>query len=117
MPPPKERAQAPDDIKRLTDYVQMGGGTPLEGRRLDSVEEILGKEVILQDFAVVPSRQYGGEFIVMQFTLKDELCTVACGGGVVVDSLKQMPKNYLPVKIKVIRIKSQSTGRMYLSIE
>jgi len=107
-PPPKVTPK-----KRLTDFVTVGVGVQLEGRRLDGgVEDILGEEIELLDFVILPSKQYGGEFAVMQFHWKDELCTTACGGTVVIDALKQMAKQYLPVLIQIIRVKGK-LGRYY----
>ena len=116
MPKPGSKEVEPSKLKRITDYVSVGSSVQLEGRRLDSIEDILGQEVELVDFVIIPSKQYDNDFAVMQFNMESELVCVACGGVVIVDTLKQMPKNYLPVAVKIIRIKGKS-GRKYLSFE
>lgn len=117
MTPPKKE----EELKRLTDYVNVGVGERLEGEKVE-LEEILGDDIKMTDFHLVPSSKFAEEgkkkeFAVIQFEQEGKLCTTMTGGQVVVDRLKMMPKNYLPVIIKIVRIKSPESGRKYLSIE
>lgn len=107
-----------EELKRLTDYVDVGVGERLEGEKVD-LEDILGDDIKMTDFHLVPSSKYEGksEFAVIQFEHEGKLCTTMTGGKVVVDRLKMMPKNYLPVMIKIVRVKSAESGHKYLSIE
>jgi hypothetical protein len=120
MAKPDKVAREAVEIKRLTDYVAVGKGVNLEGERME-LEEILGKDIKLTDFVFLTSTKYEkesgkSEFAVIQFELEGTLYTTSTGGRVVVDALKQMPKNYLPVTIKIIKAKSKE-GRRYYSIE
>ena len=104
--------------KRLTDYVAAGTGPQLEGERVD-VETILGDDIELLDFVFLKGdEKYGGnDFAVIQFNSnKGVLCTTSTGAKVIVEALKEMPKQYLPVDVKIIRISSKG-GRKYLTIE
>lgn len=100
-------------MKRLTDYVNVGG-SQLEGERVN-LEDVLGEDIKLTDFIFMPSTKYEkkGEFAIIQFEYEGKLCTTSTGGEVVVNALKQMPKNYLPVIIKIVKVK----GKRYYSLE
>lgn len=113
MPTPDEKAK--QARKRLTDYVQ--AGVQLEGDRIN-LEDILGEDIELTDFVFLPGVKFEGEFAVIQFRRHDstQVFTTSTGGKVVMEALKQMPKNYLPVDIKIIRTKGKS-GTKYLTIE
>lgn len=113
---PDEEAKKAQGLKRLTDYIQVGGAQ-LEGERIE-FKEILGSDIELTDFVFIPSTKYvvegeTSEFVIIQFKLNGKLCTSSTGGKVVVDALKQCPKHYLPMIIKIIKVK----GKNYYSIE
>lgn len=107
-------------IKRLTDYVHPTLGAQLEGKRLDrgGMDEVLGQDVKLLDFIMLQSKEErGGEYALIQFEYKGEICVGSIGAKQVVQALKQMPKNYLPVLVKIVEHKSPTTGRFYKTIE
>lgn len=120
MPNGKKESKE-QELKRLTDYVNVGAGERLEGEKID-LDDVLGEDIKLVDFNVVPSTKFAEEgkkkdFVVLQIERGGKLQVVMTGGGVVVDRIKEMPKNYLPVMIKIVRVKSPESGRKYLSIE
>ena len=122
MPKPSEKQSKPEEIKRLTDYVTTGVRDRLEGERVE-MEKVMGEDLRLLDFVFIPSTKFNeegkkGEFLVMQYNRpgNDTLYTSSCGGVAVVEALKQMPKNYLPVTVRIVWAKSKA-GRRYLSIE
>lgn len=126
MTKPSDKVVKPAELKRLTDYVEVGVGERLEGERIDLQSSgVLGEDITLLDFVFIPSTKYvpedqdKGEFLVMQYKRpgEDKVYTSTCGGGAVKDALKQMPKNYLPVIIRIKWQKSESSGRRYLMIE
>lgn len=124
MPKPREKDSKPEELKRLTDYVTIGAGERLEGERID-LQGVLGEELQLIDFVFIPSTKYAeegkdkGEFVVIQYKRPgdDSLYTSSCGGVVVKQALKEMPKNYLPALIRITYQKSPTTGRRYLAVE
>ncbi len=123
MAKPSERNNKPEALKRIGDYVQKGVGAQLEGEKVE-LENYMGQELVLKDFVFIPSTKFQqegkkSEFAVIQFTLpgSDKLMTISCGGGAVVDSLKQMPKQYLPIAVTFKWQKSPQSGRRYITIE
>lgn len=124
MPKPGQRETKPSELKRIGDYVEIGVGERLEGERID-IEEILGEDVALYDFVFISSTKYQteegkkGKFAVIQFKRagNDDLLTTACGGKVVVTALEEMPKQYLPITIRITLQKSKSGGGRYYNIE
>jgi len=118
---PSEKVAKPDELKRIGDYVKTGGER-LDGEKVD-IDSILGDDIILKDFVFVESTKFAteekktSEFAIIQFArpeAKDKVLTTSCGGAVVVRALKEMPKNYLPVVIRITRVKStKGTGRYY----
>lgn len=117
----KPKESKGEELKRLTDYVNVGAGERLEGEKVE-LEDILGEDIKMTDFNVVPSTKFAKEgekkdFVVIQFMREGKLFVVMTGGGVVVDRIKEMPKNYLPVMIKIVRKTSPESKRKYLSIE
>ncbi len=127
MVKPSEKQNKPEDLKRIGDYVAKGGER-LEGDRV-ALDDILGEDIILKDFVFIPSTKFQEErkegdakkeFAVLQFCKQGEpkkLLTTATGGGAVVDALKQMPKQYLPILIRIKYTKSPTSGRRYLILE
>lgn len=125
MVKPGAKENKPAELKRITDYVNVGAGERLEGDKVD-IDDILGQDIVLTDFNFVQSSKYAdeksgksGEFAILQFNRigdKKKL-TTACGGKVVMRALKEMPKSYLPVTIKITRRKSDTGTGKYYAIE
>lgn len=121
MVKPGVKVTKPQELKRIGDYVNVAGAERLEGDRTD-IEDILGEDIVLKDFVFIESTKFKeegkatGEFAVLQFSKvgEEKVLTTACGGKVVVRALKEMPKQYLPVVIRITRQKSTTgTGRYY----
>ena len=116
---PGEKAEgAKNARKRLTDYVAAGQGAQLDGDRIE-IEKILGDDIELLDFVFLKGdEKYGGkDFAVIQFHHEGKLLTTSTGAAVIVEALKEMPKQYLPVDVTIIREKGKSSGRGYLTIK
>ena len=118
MPPPKDQVQKPDEVKRLTDYVDTSIGEQFEGERVKG-EDILGEEIKVLDFAVLPSKmgEEGAKFLVIQAEWKGKLCVFTTGAIQVVRAVQQMPKQYLPVMVKIVKLLNPETKRFYHTIE
>ena len=124
MAKPGDKQVKPAELKRIGDYVEVGAGERLEGERID-LQTVLGDELKLLDFVFINSTKYlqegqdKSDFAVIQFNKPGDkgLYTASCGGTVVKAALREMPKNYLPINIRITWAKSQSTGRRYLMIE
>ena len=125
------QAEAAKDVKRLTDYVQQG--QQFEGDKL-LFEKVLGEDFMLKDFVALPSKMAdkdakpaapgeppkNKEFLVMQIEWpvgSGKVYVSSCGAGQVVDAVKQLPKQYLPVAMRVVKDKNPKTGRMFYRVE
>jgi len=118
MPKPGEQVSKPEEIKRLTDYVDTSAGEQFEGERVKSVD-ILGDDIKLIDFAVLPSKmgEEGSKFLAMQIEWKGKLCVVTSGAAQVVAAIQQMPKQYLPVALRIVEELNPETKRNYYRVE
>lgn len=117
-----EKAEAAQELKRVTDYVETGG-QQFEGEKIKS-EAILGEDVKLLDFAVLPSRlsEVDAEgkkknFLVLQVEFKGKVCVTTTGAAQVVRAIEQMPKQYLPVMLKIVKAINPDTKRTYYTVE
>lgn len=125
------QAEAAKDVKRLTDYVQQG--QQFEGEKLQ-FEKVLGDDFLLKDFVALPSKMAdkspapaapgapapNKEFLVMQIEWpvgSGKIYVTSCGAGQVVDAVKQLPKQYLPVALRVVKDKNPKTQRMFYRVE
>jgi hypothetical protein len=123
-----QQAEAAQEVKRLTDYVQQG--QQFEGEKIQ-FEKLLGEDFLLKDFVALPSKMAdkdaappvpgappkNKEFLVMQIEYKGKVYVTSCGAGQVVDAVKQLPKQYLPVALKVVKDKNPKSGRMFYRVE
>jgi hypothetical protein len=123
-----QQAEAAQEVKRLTDYVHQG--QQFEGEKLN-FEKLLGEDFQLKDFAALPSKladkqpapavpgapAVAKEYLVMQVEWKGKIYVTSCGAAQVVDAVKQMPKQYLPVLLRVVKDKNPKTGRMFYRVE
>lgn len=115
---PRPKTDETGKRKRLTDYVDTGLAS-LEGEQIKN-DEILGEDIELLDYASIPSKEHEGNFLVLQFkrpSTGDKLYTTSIGAKQVVEAISQMPKQYLPVDVKIVERKAEKTGRMYKTIE
>ena len=125
------QVEAVQGVKRLTDYVQQG--QQFEGDKI-LFEKLLGEDFALKDFVALPSKladkpltgaapaapgaqPVNKEFLVMQIEWKGKVYVTSCGAGQVVDAVKQLPKQYLPVVMRVVKDKNPKTGRMFYRVE
>jgi len=119
-----EQAQAAQEVKRLTDYVQQG--QQFEGEKL-AFEKLLGEDFKLLDFATLPSKMSEEKlpdgsvkpknFLVLQLEWQDKVWVASCGAAQVVDAVSQLPKQYLPVMLRVVKDKNPKSGRMFYRVE
>ncbi len=121
-----KKTEAAQAVKRLTDFVQQG--QQFEGEKL-MFEKLLGEDFLLKDFATLPSKMVdkqpvtpgapaqAKEFLVMQLEWKGKVYVSSCGAAQVVAAVKQLPKQYLPVMLKVVKDKNPKTGRMFYRVE
>ncbi|MFA5377489.1 MAG: hypothetical protein WC455_17190 [Dehalococcoidia bacterium] len=126
MAKPGDRTTKPVELKRVSDYVDTKGAASLDGDKVD-IDDILGKDIVLQDFVFIESDKYKdekkpgekSEFAVIQFNNMGETkkLTTACGGKVVVRCLKELPKQYLPMIIRITRKKSEKGTGKYYAVE
>jgi len=118
MPKPGKQVSKPEEIKRLTDYVDTNVGEQFEGERIKGAD-ILGEEIKLIDFAVLPSTQGepGSKFLVMQVERKGKLSVFTMGATQVVRAVQQMPKQYLPVVLTIIEQLNPKSNRNYYCIK
>ena len=123
---PEQKAEAAQEIKRIGDYVP-DNMAQFEGEKVKS-DTILGIDIKLMDFAVLPSKQGELEldelgnkvlrnFLVLQFERDGKLFTTTTGAAQVVARIEQMPKQYLPVMIKIIKATNPTTKRTYYTVE
>jgi len=121
-----DQAAAAQEVKRLTDYVQQG--QQFEGEKLQ-FEKVLGEDFFLKDFVALPSKMAdkkpaapgdppaNKEFLVMQIEWRKKVYVTSCGAAQVVDAVKQLPKQYLPVAMRVVKDTNPTTKRMYYRVE
>ena len=132
-PPQEARAAAKAEGEKLADSVLPEGkrlasygtgGRMLEGERID-FDDVMGEEVQMTDFVLVPSRQFEGHFAVIQLKRPelddDVLYTMTTGAGAVIDLLKQAEaagaRDELPLNVKFVWRTSQTSGRKYIAVE
>jgi hypothetical protein len=88
-----------------------------EGERVELLD-VLKKEIVIRDFALLPSAfEEGTEFAVVQAEMNKRLVTFACGSKVLIEQLKKIKNaNALPIKVTIVREKSKS-GRSYYTMK
>ena len=127
MPTKAQQSQAAQETKRIGDYVAEMGGQQFEGEKIKS-ELILGEDVKLLDFAVLPSKlseevdpatgqKVKKNFLVLQIEVKGKVCVTTTGAAQVVARIEQMPKQYLPVMIKIVKAVNPENKRTYYTVE
>jgi hypothetical protein len=123
MPPKTQQTKVVQDVKRLTDYVSTGG-VQLEGEKI-KFETILGEDVKLLDFATLPSKMAEPDpetgkvpnYLILQVEHNGKQCVTSTGAKQVVEAIEQMPKQYLPVMIKVYKATNPNTKRVFYAVE
>lgn len=115
-----------EEVKRIGDYVA-DTSIQFEGEKVKS-DTILGVDVKLLDFALLPSTQseevdpdtgqkVKKNFLVLQFERDGKMFTTSTGAAQVVRRIEQMPKQYLPIMIKIIKAVNPTNKRTYYTVE
>lgn len=126
MPTAAEKAAAAQEVKRIGDYVP-DTSIQFEGEKIKS-EAILGEDIKLLDFAVLPSKmseeldpdtglKVKKNFLVLQIEVKGKVYVTSTGAAQVVARIEQMPKQYLPVMIKIVKAVNPDSKRTYYTVE
>ena len=126
MPTAAEKAAAAQEVKRIGDYVA-DTSIQFEGEKIKS-DAILGEDVKLLDFVALPSKmseevdpdtglKVKKNFLVLQIGFKGKVCVTSTGAAQVVARIEQMPKQYLPVMIKIVKAVNPDSKRTYYTVE
>jgi len=79
------------------------------------LKDIMDKEIIIKEFAELPS-DFGGTYLIVLAEFEGEDITFPIGSKVVVSQLKKVKEmNELPIETKVTEQKSKD-GRMYQTL-
>ena len=100
-----------EEVKKFSDLYK---GELFEGRRTE-VDEILGKELIILDYAELQGNF--GTFAVCQAKLENELITFPIGSEIVLNQLRKIKedKNF-PILVKIEKRQSEKTKRSYYTL-
>jgi len=112
----RPKASDNEEMKRAADIVAPGGGFQFEGEKID-LKELLGQEIKLLGVSEPMQSTFGeNQYIIMQVEVDGKPRVTMSGATVLVKKLSTIPKESLPVLIKLVKVKGK-TGRAYLSYE
>lgn len=100
-------------VKNISDILPKVSAN-FEGKKINDLNDIKDKEVIVKDYVIVPSDKYheGGKYAVVSASLDEEM-VVFFGTEVMVDQLEKIGKDNCPFKAVIEKKKGKKSGKYY----